>query len=450
MASDFQIPAPLIILPRRRQNSPLTPFLEPDGDPLMYRNVANIARNLNAFGNSLQQINDRVSRCERRAGIQDDLTQVPIVGPFSVYNPGVANGATTVNTTGTGYVVGTAYTVQGGTVAPGGQASQVTASQVDASGNLLSCYQSTVGSYTTPPTYPATLSSGSATVTILDATSDAYHVVQVRSGVVSARSQFSPYGDGSSTYPVVGGFVGIGENESVGNSEWPFGINTDGNLANQYAQQSIYPSGEATAFLPKGQSVVILNGYLPDGTNVFYTQIAVDPLAAVDGQISAAIWIEIIDDTSRGFYANLCGWTFDPSLPVPTFPEGTNIIPIAQFNCFTTASGFVFDSYQVIAGNITNRWPSMSTAVSTGLLTGLPEVWRGFWSANSLSGQYFYPGDVVVDDTQSYNVSGVNVYQKWQYTGYAESPNRAGAFTITTPPHSDATRWQVVGNQIVF
>jgi hypothetical protein len=123
------------------------------------------------------------------------------------------------------------------------------------------------------------------------------------------------------------------------------------------------------------------------------------------------------------------GWVYD----VP-FPTGANIIPLAVVQTVNVnlpgqdAIGIV---WQIQSGNATNRW--------AGMAGGSVQTLRGRWTADNLSGQFFYPGDVIIDDSNPYTLEdslghAIATYQfNWVYTGTAG--------TVTNTPFDSAVNW---------
>jgi hypothetical protein len=430
MASDFVIPAATNVLREARENSPLIGFREPTGNPMLYRQVAANARTIGAYQTALQQLNARISRCERRAGIIEDNTQGVVAMPFSIYPALVAAGACVANVPGTGYTgsypigPGDVLTVEGGTITDGGTPMQVTVVMVDKAGGILSARVSQAGSYSTPPTWPASVTGGTgsgARITALTQANDGWSVFGIRSGQIAVRPTcaLADWEDHSSPYGVVC------ENSLSGNNEFVCQIDLDGNINEQldYAGTGEYYSGSGYDTI--SETAVVLNGvteglgtpkliygFLFDGsagtasTFVQYNQI-VFPAAAdlPDYATGAAIYAEIIDDTvtKQCFSVNIYAVLFGDGNPIEdVVTPGPNIIMIAlAFPKSTSGAGIGWDVTQFQLGNLVNRWPAMVSNPTGGAAgrRGMMGTFRGYWVADSLSGKAFYDGDWIIDDT---------------------------------------------------
>ena len=103
--------------------------------------------------------------------------------------------------------------------------------------------------------------------------------------------------------------------------------------------------------------------------------------------------------------------------------QTANITLLGTFN-----TGLV---WQIQSGNATNRW--------AGMAGGSVQTLRGRWTADNLSGQFFYPGDVIIDDSNTLNLEDslghiIATYQyNWIYTGTAG--------TVTNTPFDGAGNW---------
>ena len=386
-----------------------------------------------------------------------ELPSYPIVkmnsvaAPFSIYQGPATGVGVSINAGGSGYTGspngiqvpgGSVLTVQGGTGTP----AQITVLQVDASGAVLSAVVTTPGNYITPPSFPATCTGGGGsgcTVTILSYVSGSQNnVCQIRSGCVSARAKFDPANPGN-----YGGTGSIIQFPAQGNYEYVFALELDGNFEQQYAYAGTDSELSGPSFEIFKNGVVTLNtgsniatpkliyGLLPDGTEVTYGQIY------VPGNVPASFWIEIVDEQTplKLFTAQVWGVIdASPSGFYPNqFPSGSNIIPIGGF--WPQPEGGLVT--QVQSSNLVNRWPSMNIPVSggTSTLLGLPEIFRGYWVGDSLKGQVFYDGDVVIDDSGTVAIQGSNstFYRRYQYI--------AGCNTESTPPSGAAPQLLMTG-----
>lgn len=156
-------------------------------------------------------------------------------------------------------------------------------------------------------------------------------------------------------------------------------------------------------------------------------QIVIQPNAGQS--FSVSFFIKIVD-APAGPYTELWASVYDPgrtpaisnfsksipnhdqtlSIGIVTINESGNaIISQAQY-------GHLFNRYLELSPNPTGN-------ASQGKFYGLPQVNRGKWTGNNLSGKIFYPGDQIIDDTRTFAV-GANppgplflTYKLWTYVG---------------------------------
>ena len=173
-------------------------------------------------------------------------------------------------------------------------------------------------------------------------------------------------------------------------------------------------------------------------------QVLVDP--GFDGftQSLASFWVKIIDSGGSGVYAQLWGRMFTadglhpygrPNLPFPSNLD-TSIIPIGYVTIYQglPADNFV---YQYQWGNLVNRFTALAPLVSP---LGPVAIQRGAWVADALSGQVFWTGDIVIDDSvvlAALAPLAQNLYGVYTCIG--------GAFGSVVAPSSDLARWRLTG-----
>ena len=130
-------------------------------------------------------------------------------------------------------------------------------------------------------------------------------------------------------------------------------------------------------------------------------QIALDPTFDDVNLCESSFWIKIIDDPILGIYPQLWGRMFSrdgsagrPNVPLPS-DQDSSIVPIGEASIVqnTPSENTI---YQYISGNLTNRYAALAPLGSP---LGPVNIQRGYWTSDSLSGQAFYTGDVVVDDS---------------------------------------------------
>jgi len=131
------------------------------------------------------------------------------------------------------------------------------------------------------------------------------------------------------------------------------------------------------------------------------------------GQYYAAFWIEIRDDlASKGTFvhANVWGKMYLDDGSQNAFPQSdlsdnnVNIIPLAIVAASSTpfSNGDNYRIEQFCDGNLVNLYDGMYnnavvTGTTSGLAVGSKAIFRGDWTNDNLSGQWFYPGDIVRD-----------------------------------------------------
>lgn len=272
---------------------------------------------------------------------------------------------------------------------------------------------------------------------------------QVRDGLVGFRPSYVYPGETIST---------MRQHTANGNYEMPlFVAGTDG----------LFSSGQPWQFATAGDvdfsqvvSANIGGSVIFDGTTnpllICSTQagsakptgvqIVINPGGNAFFQIS--FWIKIIDGPA-GVYTEL--WASRANgAGVPNFAASA-IANLAQ----TIGIGLVtFEGGQYIIsqcqyGHLFNRYlefsPNPTLPVADGSagglkFSGLPQVHRGKWTANALSGKIFYPGDQVINDTVSFNVGAnppgplFSVYKIWTYLGGQDAFGNTGIKTEAVSP----------------
>lgn len=151
----------------------------------------------------------------------------------------------------------------------------------------------------------------------------------------------------------------------------------------------------------------------------------------------AVFWVEITDDPAHGITVATYGKITNPQMGdnFSFYPQGANVFPIGYVSYFQGVKKI--QQYQT--GNLTNRYLPYTIGGNS------PLNYRGRWSADSLSGQAFYDGDVVEDDSQvlqSFWVSsssGGAVTTNLQF--YGAFVYTAGAAIETTNPAANLANW---------
>jgi len=296
---------------------------------------------------------------------------------------------------------------------------------------------------------------------------DTWRTFQIRDGFVSGRSKYwknqvnnAGSSPAFSEFPVLTNF----SYNFIGNFESAIPVFQDGegfvndnDYAFPSAQQAI---GYVTAKIIElaVNADTLISGCDATGTYFNYAQIVLPKWAynSSSQYPQAAFWIEIVDHPTNGFVANLYGRMYGspvkfPHVQTEPFPSDNAVIPlgcvIPQFA--STDGGYTFQPtgvtqfYQYQVGNCVNRFPAMNKITGASNAIGELQCFRVNWIQNSLSGQVFYPGDSVYDDTStaylSKSITGGGG-GTFTFRGIYSYIGNAPAFKATAP-HSDSTNW---------
>jgi hypothetical protein len=223
---------------------------------------------------------------------------------------------------------------------------------------------------------------------------ESWRVLQMADGIFGGRSFFNYYAK----------YVNLLNPEDVnspeGNYEIRMAIVNDFSIESPLSQPSPLDASYGQTVLADATDTVLFD----PNTNQTCGQIvlnnsALDP--SVPPSLSASFWLEIIDTAVNGgnplsgYYARLMGrmWSdFGTSgRPSAAFPTHSNsIIPL----CLVSASQADFFVNQIQTGNVVNNYPAFVNGSALG-----ETFYRGDWTTDSLSGQYFYPADLVTNGT---------------------------------------------------
>ena len=399
--------------------------------------------------------NESVSRV--LAKMKQDLTRVkhrvitpPLdqtaVRPFDFYNC-TPNTSYAINNGGTGYSTGDNLTLQGGTLAPGSSPTTFTIGtefSTGVSGIVTGFDVTNQGVYTTPPTWPATVSGGSGsglTVTQISS-ADAYRTCAMRAGGIGLRSRYFPIEPPDETFDFGSFCEGMGNVVmDVGNYQYVFCVYGDG-LQSFAADTDIADNSTTIMLGAAGTPQLICGIDKASGDFLSYNQIVIN--TGLTGTVQAAFWLEIIDDPTSIYtsvYPNLMGQMYDytagTAFPYPS--ANVNIIPIAIVGMGNANSEMFIE--QFLSGNLINLFDAYfnnNRAVAggpSGLAVGSKTFFRGDWTGDSLSGQYFYPGDLVRDVQPGLNPPGFNYLVKSTYVCMTYLA------AATTNPAADTTNW---------
>lgn len=258
-----------------------------------------------------------------------------------------------------------------------------------------------------------------------------YFALQIRGGLLGLRSSY---------------FLGGGiQQQYYGNYE-PLMVNdgTDTDLLTFDAPASVNSSG-TNVYLPNNADIVINDSL----STVHPFQVIADSQYDSNGLIGAGFWLKIIDDPNDGFRAEMWGRMFTYGSgdygrnfwPWPLNDPTT--IPIGLVNWFNSAAAAgaaaasdtpYIEQYQT--GNLTN----IHSNVPQDYIVNNSLAYRGAWVGNDLSGQVFYTGDIVLDDSvpQSKSISGggggtFDYQSSFVYTGVPT--------ILTQSPLTNPTGW---------
>ena len=440
----MELNAPISILARQHfsEGSSLAPFRDDRNTPQAWKKSRVVSQQNNASLDALQQIVAKLSRQRRKplGGFVPQTFAYEAIHPFQFYSV-APNGPFAINDPGAGYVVGDIVSLAGGTLAPGSSATTLKVSKVSQNSGVSVLIVSLVsaGSYSTQPTYPNAVTGGSGTGLMVTAvsSSDAWRTCSMRQGVIGLRSRFWPMGE---TF----NFISIeGMNNfkpEVGNFQQLFAVNGDWQQSFDQPNAVIGANFGSPLMLGAVDVPVLISGIEEtQGDFVNWPQIVLNAPDSTN-VYQASFWLQIVDSkTSKGQYVhpNLMGQMFsdttDAAFPLSTLGQNNvNIIPLA----IVATLGGVMYVEQFLTGNLINLFDSYfnNTAVvggSSGLAAGSKLCYRGDWTADSLSGQYFYPGDIVRDVVSPLSVV-LLISTSYVCLNY---------ITTTIAPHSDTTNW---------
>lgn len=453
----MQLNAPISIFSRQKfaEGSALAPFRDDRNTPQAWKKSRKMAQQNNATIDALQQVVSKLSR-QRRKPLGGFIPQVPqnfeTVIPFGFYNVNIGT-SLGINAPGTGYSANDVLTLSGGTVAPGGQPTQITIGQVGyINGVFVSGLVTQQGNYSVQPTFPNSPTGGTGSglqITPLS-NADSYRSVSMRDGLIGIRPRFTGFGQNQFQNPgnyVFGGtnvdFYGGGFQELLliqGDNQLPSFEQPDETGQGQNGNSLIIS-------LPDVDTVI--TGFDAVGNYFNFPLITFDVSQGTAGNLftQAAFWLEINDTAttpppptanSPFAFVNLkcrifLGDGSDEAFPI----KSPNVIPLAiVYISNSTDFGTEMSITQLMTGNLINLFDSYFNIAATGasgLAAGTKTNWRGDWDADTLSGQFFYPGDLVTQGTiPTATTGGFSAKLLYVCLNYLQE---------STPPGSDATNW---------
>lgn len=438
-------------MPVFSEGSSMAPSRDDRNVNQLWKKVEKISEQTMANGKALQKTISHISKMRRKplGGFAPPATtNQPFPAPFQFYNVTPDSGYA-INNAGTGYAdTDTGIELIGGVLSPGSSATTFAVTQVTfGSGIVTKLTVLTQGSYSTKPTYPASVSGGSGTglkVTAISST-DVFRAVQMRNGLIGLRPRFSQFdGLGSSTLTNIPGMSNC--DDTYGNYQEIYQVAGDG--ISPYSSEPSSEIGFQAIMLGPEDVPTILFGYVISSTvdEVAYPLIILN--APSDGTpYQAGFWLEIHDNLTEPIpanhtvFVNLVGKMYNNDGSDNPFPSsnasasGVNIIPL----CVVQVDNSQSDSpsiWQFASGNLINSFDAYfnNTPVmgGSGLAPGTKTCFRGDWTLDALSGQYFYPGDTVRDVSSNPDLNNT-IYVCLNYVIPASPTPLA--------PSSDATNW---------
>jgi hypothetical protein len=156
-------------------------------------------------------------------------------------------------------------------------------------------------------------------------------------------------------------------------------------------------------------------------------------------QIAASFWLKIIDVENVGAFVQLWGRMYSgnvfdasgrPNNPFPA-PD-PSIIPIGTI-AFSNGSLLSVQIFQYLWDNVLNRFLPTAPIIAP---VNSPMQFRGSWTQDNLSGEIFYPGDLVTDDTAPVQIVGtaVSYYFVYSYMSDVRPQNQ--------PPSTNPGSWR--------
>ncbi len=267
---------------------------------------------------------------------------------------------------------------------------------------------------TTPPVQPAPLYPFSI-YQINNVTDPALSPLtfQVRTGVIGLRSIYITQNDVPSNF----------NTKTWGNFEIPYEVYFDSINKDGFDASPNFSNVPPIA--NTGGNTQLLNGtdvQIGGGTQIVLDDEIDSPL--LFGDCRASLWLKIVDGPAGGgtqlqarfwgrMYTNNASSTLGRELQPFPDPDPT-IIPIGLIGNMGVNRAAPFTVLQLQSGNLINRF---NPGVISGL-TASPTYQRGYWSTDSLSGQVFWNGDSVVDDSHIIvTISGSDFYGTYSYIG---------------------------------
>ena len=270
---------------------------------------------------------------------------------------------------------------------------------------------------------------------VTDSTLSKY-TFQIRDGLIGMRTQY-PNSNLAHLVPMFGNFeapmFGAGTDNAMDDAG-----GSDGLTSYDFSQQPTPNTGGNVTLNADGSETLIFDNSNPTlgGVQIVIPQVAADS----NGVLQASFWIKIFDDPDSGTYSQLWGKVAQPvEFSAPQFigpafnggmqPNGFdyNFVVSIALGGVVIFSDLSFDVTQFQYGHLLNRYlqqaplttlPSPSVP-GPAMLSKVPQVFRGYWLASGLKdiadagGILIYPGDVVVDDTNTIAIGGKNFY--WAY-----------------------------------
>lgn len=211
------------------------------------------------------------------------------------------------------------------------------------------------------------------------------------------------------------------------------------------------PSIGPSILLSNNQDTLILDKLANEQTgNPILPQIVLQPQFDDFHQIAASFWIKVLDDDEFGLNIQLWGRMYSDNVfdstgrPSTIFPApDPTMIPLGHVFYLNDQQQSFVGQFQW--GNLLNRFAPTAPPVAP---RASPMQYRGAWTADNLSGQTFYPGDLVVDDTQRFNLAFNPVDGSVQAYYYVVYMFIDDARQISQPPIQSPGQWRDMFSQI--
>lgn len=286
---------------------------------------------------------------------------------------------------------------------------------------------------------------------VADSTKSQY-TFQIAPGLIGYRPAWLPSGwsVGSLTARMIGNYElpllcdGTDAPIDFGQLETPSMTDYLGNLsANIFGQTPSPNSGSTMVTLTAGAGATRIAPIHTSGGIPPTYQIYIDPKTNSPTAVGAFFWAKIIDDPTNGLGVELWGQYVnqDGTCADGSFAFDSTFDPNIIFIGAAWPGNTPLYS-QALTSHLLNRYQLLCSPHSKSSFNqyGRPQIFRGYWNANQLSGQLFYPGDHLVDDTTSTAIpsTSLSVQKGWVFVNptpavVSSVPTTSGNFIPSLP-----------------